>query len=190
VVVKILARVCVFSALYGALALGAVVEPGCATQRVSERRSSDVGRTLTFAAPDLVGRRVDVGAERGRVRVIDFWATWCEPCREALPALDGLARDLGPRGLSVYGVSIDEDREQIARFLAQHPVAFAVLWDKGAALAGRFDVTAMPATLVVDRAGIIRHVHQGWDARRLESDRREIEALLAEPTTGATEDAR
>jgi cytochrome c biogenesis protein CcmG, thiol:disulfide interchange protein DsbE len=139
-----------------------------------------VGRTLTLAAPDLDGRRVDVGAERGRVRIVDFWATWCEPCREALTELDALARELGPRGLSVYGVSIDEDREQIARFLAQHPVAFPVLWDKGAVLVGRFDVTTMPATLVVDRAGTIRHVYQGWDRRRLEVERRDVEALLAE----------
>jgi len=171
----------VFSALYGALALAAVAAVGCVTQRGAERRSSDVGRTLTLAAPDLGGRQVDVAAERGRVRIVDFWATWCEPCREALPALDALARELGPRGLSVYAVSIDEDRDQIARFLSKNPVAFPVLWDKGAVLVAGFDVTTMPATLVVDRAGIIRHVHQGWDQGRIDLERREVEALLAEP---------
>ena len=157
-----------------------------------------MGRPLTFAAPGLDGRLVDVGAERGRVRIVDFWATWCEPCRDALPALDGLSRELGPRGLSVYGVSIDEDREHIARFLAQHPVTFPVLWDKDAVLVGRFDVTTMPATLIVDRAGTIRYVHQGWEPGYAELERREVEALLAEspegkPTSraplGATADA-
>lgn len=153
----------------------------CAGPRAAERRSRDVGRTLTLVAPGLDGQPVDVGAERGRVRVVDFWATWCEPCRDALPALDALSRELGPRGLSVYGVSIDSDSGQITRFLAQHPVAFPVLWDKDAVLVGGFDVTTMPATVIVDRAGVIRHVHQGWEKGRAELERREVEALLGEP---------
>lgn len=180
-VVKIPFGVSVISALYGAATLVLAAGAGCETTRRAERRSSDVGRVLTLSAPDLDGREIDVGAEQGRVRVVDFWATWCEPCREALPVLDGLARDLGPRGLSVYGVTIDEDRRQIAEFLSRQPVAFPVLWDKGAVRVGQYDVTTMPVALLVDRAGVIRHVHQGWDRRRADLERRELEELLAEP---------
>lgn len=169
------------SALSGAIALMALAAAACAAPRAVERTSRDVGHPLTLSAPALDGRTVDVGAEAGRVRVVDIWATWCEPCREALPALDGLARDLGPRGVSVYAVSIDADREQLVRFLAQHPVAVPVLWDKDAVRAGGLDLTTLPATLVVDRRGIVRHVHQGWDRRRPELTRREVEALLSEP---------
>ena len=152
----------------------------CAGPRSAERKSSKLGARLELVAPDLSGADVDVGAQQGQVRVVDFWATWCEPCKEALPALDALARDLGPRGVAVYGVSIDEDRAQLAAFLARSPVGFPVLWDKGAVRVQRFDVTTMPVTLIVDRAGTIRHVHQGWESSRREADRKEVEALLAE----------
>ncbi len=147
----------------------------------AERGSTSTGRPLVLAAPDLDGRLVDVGAETGKVRVVDFWATWCEPCKDALPALDAMARELGSRGLAVYGVSIDEDRAQILEFLQKTPVGFPVLWDKGAVQVSRFDVSYMPVTLLVDRKGTIRHVHQGWDEGRSRRERREVEALLAEP---------
>jgi thiol-disulfide isomerase/thioredoxin len=139
-----------------------------------------VGQSLALTAPDLDGRTIDVGAAQGKVRVVDFWATWCEPCKEAMPVLDGLARELGAQGLEVYGVSIDEDRAQIVSYLQKVPVSFPVLWDRGAVRVQRFDVSFMPVTLLVDRKGVIRHVHQGWDAGRARLERQEIEALLAE----------
>jgi cytochrome c biogenesis protein CcmG, thiol:disulfide interchange protein DsbE len=153
----------------------------CASSRPAERPSSAVGQPLVLSAPDLEGREVDVAADVGRVRVVDFWATWCEPCKEAMPVLDALSRELGPRGLSVYGVSIDEDRAQVADFLARGPVGFTILWDEGAVRVSRLDVRYMPVTLIVDRRGVIRHVHQGWDAAKARQQRRQIEALLAEP---------
>lgn len=139
-----------------------------------------MGQRLTLAAPDLAGNDVDIGADQGKVRVVDFWATWCEPCKEAMPVLDALARELAPRGLSVYGVSIDEDPAQISEFLQRTPVRFPVLWDKGAARIGRYDVSYMPVTLIVDRRGVIRYVHQGWDEARARQERKEVEGLLEE----------
>jgi thiol-disulfide isomerase/thioredoxin len=162
------------------LALALLSGAGCTAPRAAERSSASKGRMLALAAPDLDGRQVDVAAERGKVRVIEFWATWCEPCREALPALDELARALGPRGLVVYAVSVDEDRARVVEFLRKVPVSFPVLWDPGAEIASRLDVAYMPATLLVDREGRIRHVYQGWDAGRERREREAIEALLAE----------
>ncbi len=158
----------------------AVLCLSCAAHERGERRSRFVGQELALSAPDLQGHEVDVSGDRGKVRVVDFWATWCEPCKEELPLLDGYARELGPRGLSVYGVSIDEDRTQIVEFLKRTPVSFPVLWDKGAVRVQQFDVTYMPVTLIADRHGVIRYVHQGWDEARARSQRSEIEALLDE----------
>jgi cytochrome c biogenesis protein CcmG, thiol:disulfide interchange protein DsbE len=147
----------------------------------AERGSPGTGKPLVLSAPDLEGRLVDVAAESGKVRVVDFWATWCEPCKEAMPALDAMARELAPRGLAVYGISIDEDRAQILEFLQKTPVSFPILWDKGAVEVSRFDVSYMPVTLLVDRRGVIRRVHQGWEEGRSRRQRMEVEALLAEP---------
>ena len=139
-------------------------------------------RVLALALPDLEGREVDVGAERGRVRVVDFWATWCAPCREELPALAALERELGPRGLVVYAVSYDEDRAAIGPFLSSAGPAPRVLWDAGGERsAGACGVRRLPTTLLVDRHGRIRYVHEGYDASTAAAQRREAEALLAEP---------
>ncbi len=153
----------------------------CAGARPVRRGSAAVGQPIELSAPDLGGRMVDVAADAGKVRVVDFWATWCEPCKDAMPTLDLLARELGPRGVAVYGVSIDEDPAQISAFLAEHPVSFPILWDRGAERVQRFDVTHMPVTLIVDRQGVIRHVHQGWDRAAARRQREEVEALVAEP---------
>jgi cytochrome c biogenesis protein CcmG/thiol:disulfide interchange protein DsbE len=168
-------------AMFRALAWVAVaLVVACATPHSGQRASSKVGARLELTAPDLAGRDVDVGADQGKVRVVDFWATWCEPCKEAMPELDAMARDLGPRGLDVFGISIDEDRAQLAQFLEKAPVSFPILWDKGAERVQRFEVSYMPVTLIVDRSGVIRYVHQGWDASRPRIERREVEALLSE----------
>ena len=153
---------------------------GCAGSPRPEPRSSFVGQAVALSAPDLEGREVDIGADRGKVRVVDFWATWCEPCVEALPLLDGYARELGPRGLSVYGITIDEDLSQVRDFLERTPVGFPILRDQGAVRMQRYDVRIMPVTLIVDRRGVIRHVHQGWSEARAAKQRKEIEALLEE----------
>ena len=168
--------------LLALLAVGCA-EPGIKERgsRNAERPSRNAGRPLVLSVPDLDGLEVDVGADTGKVRVVDFWATWCEPCKDAMPELDVMARELRPRGLDVYGVSIDDDRAQILQYLKRVPVSFPVLWDKGAVQVSRFDVVYMPVTLLVDRRGIIRHVHQGWDVGRSQRQRTEVEALLAEP---------
>jgi hypothetical protein len=93
-----------------------------------------------------------------------------------------MSRELGPRGLLVYAVSFDEDAAQIAPFLAQVPVSFPVLHDRGGdALTARFLVSRLPTSLLVDRRGIIRFVHEGWTPERAREAQRQVEQLLAEP---------
>jgi cytochrome c biogenesis protein CcmG/thiol:disulfide interchange protein DsbE len=139
-----------------------------------------VGRTVDVEAPDMTGRLIDVGEARGRVRVVDFWATWCEPCLAALERLDRLAaahRD----GLVVYAVSLDEERAPLEAFLAAHPLGVEVLWDQGGRRhAEPLRIEQLPTTLLVDRAGVVRFVHRGWHGGDDEAIRHEVGRLLAE----------
>ncbi len=164
-----------------ALALAAFALGACATAGRPARVSPHVGRPLVLAVPGLDGRTVDVAAEEGKVLVVDFWATWCEPCKEELPALERLARQHAGRGLVVYGVSFDEDRDLIPGFLARLEVSFPILWDRGGdTLSQAYGVARLPTTLIVDRRGLIRFVHEGWSESRAAEQRREIELLLEE----------
>src|SRR5512138_1914552 len=166
-----------------------LVAAACAAPRQGLRSSPLVGTTVEIAALDLAGHEVRVPQGGGRVRIVDFWATWCEPCREQLPFLDRLASEYGARGLSVYGVSFDEDRAALEQFLEHTPVSFEVLWDKGGtALSERLDVSRLPTTLVLDRRGVVRDVHLGFDRGEERKIEETVRRLLAEDA-GADADA-
>ena len=145
------------------------------------------GKRLDIAAQDLDGHAVRIDGGRGRVLVVDFFASWCQPCKVQLPHLDAMEKELRGQGLEVYGVSFDEDLEAIRGFAAQMAVGFPVLWDRGGdRLAPALSIQRLPTTLVVDRTGTIRKVHLGYDAREGERLESEVRALLAEPAPYAS----
>jgi cytochrome c biogenesis protein CcmG, thiol:disulfide interchange protein DsbE len=164
------------------LVLLAVLSAACAGSRPALRSSPLVGKSPEVVAQDLAGHTVRIADDRGRVRIVDFWATWCEPCLDQLPVLDRLAQEYGGKGLSVYAVSFDEDRALLETFLDDRPVSFTVLWDKGGArLSEALDIQRLPTTLLVDRRGVVRHVHLGFEGAAVARLERELAALLAEP---------
>ncbi len=114
----------------------------------------------TIAAPDfelhdLAGQAVRLRDFRGRVVLLNFWATWCVPCREEMPALQGLAQELGPRGLAVVGVNLKEPRSRVEAFVREHGLRFPVLLDAEGRSSERYQVFALPATFLVDRRGAL-----------------------------------
>jgi thiol-disulfide isomerase/thioredoxin len=164
------------------LPLLAVLAMACSTPRPAFRPPALAGKTVAIVAPDLTGRVVDVSGEAGKVRVVDFWATWCDPCRDQLPFLDRLATELRGDGLVVYGVSFDEDRSAVEEFLARTPVSFAILWDKGGgSLAEPLEITRLPTTVLLDRNGTVRATHLGFDRGEEAKLAAEVRELLAEP---------
>jgi len=117
---------------------------------------------------------------RGHVVWVDFWASWCDPCVASIPFLNQLDQDLHERGLRVLGVNLDERPAAAAEFLAQHPVRFLQVADPEGHCPQRFGVDAMPSSYLVDRRGVVRHVHRGFRAGDAATLRRRVEALLAE----------
>src|SRR5262249_53814373 len=101
--------------------------------------------------PDLAGQPVRLRDLRGRVVLLNFWATWCPPCREEMPALDALARELGPKGLTVLGVNFKESRPQIDAFVRERRLGFPMLLDADGLVSERYQVFALPGSVLVDR---------------------------------------
>ncbi len=143
------------------------------------------------SVPALAAPRLDapsapalsLAALRGRVVYVDFWASWCAPCRESMPALDALYRRGRERGLTVLGVNKDVEDADARRFLARVAVTFPLVSDRDDALARAFGVSAMPSGYLIDRAGRVRKVLHGSTPASQAELAREVEALLAEPAS-------
>lgn len=153
----------------------------CAGPGVSARPSPLVGTKVNVAASALDGRAVELPAPGVRATVVDFWATWCEPCREQLPDLDRLAAAWRGRGVEVYAISFDEDRGAVDEFVARTPVGFPVLWEKGGgSLADRLALTRLPTTILIDAAGVVRSVHLGYDRGQSAALERDVRRVVGE----------
>jgi cytochrome c biogenesis protein CcmG/thiol:disulfide interchange protein DsbE len=158
----------------------------CAGARPVPPPSPLVGKAVDVEADTLEGVLVRIGEHGGKVRVVDFWASWCDPCREQLPFLDRLARTYEADGLFVYAVSFDEDRAALERFLEEATVSFPILWDKGGtALSERFGVTRLPTTLLLDRGGVVREVYLGFAPEEERKVEDAVRRLLSEPPATA-----
>lgn len=138
------------------------------------------GRAPAIGLQDLAGRPVALEGLRGKVVLVDFWASWCGPCREELPVLESFHVQYKPKGLVVIGVNIDNDAQNMKEFLRREKLSFTIVPDAKREVAGRYEPTKMPSSYLIDKKGIVRHVHAGFkraDAVALEA---EIKALLAE----------
>lgn len=141
------------------------------------------GKALEIALPKYPGGEVfTLSAHRGKVVLLDVWATWCEPCADALPLYQDLATEFAARGLEVFTINVDADPRPIAPFLAEAKVSLPVLLDPEARFAeSTLKVKLMPTAFLIDKKGVVRFVHEGFDEGQLATWLSEIERLLAEP---------
>jgi cytochrome c biogenesis protein CcmG/thiol:disulfide interchange protein DsbE len=124
--------------------------------------------------------RLDLNAFQGRVVYLDFWASWCGPCRQSFPWMEILKDTYGPQGLEIVAVNLDRDRADADKFLRQFHPSFDLRFDPKGDLAQLYDVQGMPSSVLIDRHGVTRFTHVGFrpvDVRRYEAQVRE---LLAE----------
>lgn len=141
--------------------------------------ASLVGRPAPdFALKGMDGSMVKLADLRGSVVLLDFWATWCGPCRAALPRLDALNRERAAAGLKVFAVNLREDGAKIEQFLKQTGLSLPVLLDTDGAVAGRYGISAIPATVLIDKEGVVRKVTVGFEPSMEEQLKQAVEALL------------
>jgi cytochrome c biogenesis protein CcmG/thiol:disulfide interchange protein DsbE len=115
----------------------------------------------SFELPTRTGT-VSLDALRGKVVLVDFWASWCGPCRQSFPWLGKVAQRYGAKGLVVVAIDLDKDRGLAERFLHELPSPFTVAFDPAGKTAEAFDVEAMPSSFLIDRAGQVVYSHAGF----------------------------
>ncbi|HEY0339444.1 MAG TPA: TlpA disulfide reductase family protein [Steroidobacteraceae bacterium] len=123
---------------------------------------------------------LDLSALRGRVIYLDFWASWCAPCRQSFPWMESMRKTFEAQGLTVIAVNVDRDRADADRFLQQFRPGFDVRFDPRGLWAEQFKVAGMPTSVIIDRQGALRFRHIGfWPADSAVSAR-QIRELLDE----------
>ena len=161
----------------GGLAALALLVVGLAFNIAWANRHRDVLLPLEIRSPapevdlpriDAAGGRLSLGALRGKVVLLDFWATWCPPCIQMIPILHDLYGEWSPRGVEFVGVDSDGPQtsaEEIRAFLHSHPTPYPVVIDDGTANA-RYKIRALPELVLIDRAGAVSNVFIGYTSRR------------------------
>jgi peroxiredoxin len=115
-----------------------------------------------FALAARDGGKVRLADLKGEVVMINFWATWCGPCRQEMPLLAQLHTKYQPLGFTLLGVNVEPDSAAAVTWLKGMPVTFPILFDTDSAVAGSFGVEGMPSTVFVDRKGQVRYIHRGY----------------------------
>lgn len=108
------------------------------------------------------GANVSLGQYKGQVVMLNFWASWCGPCRQEMPLLDSIYSKYKRMGFTLIGVNVEPDSKSANDWLKQTPVSFPILYDKESKVSKMYDVEGMPSTVIIDRAGKVRVLHRGY----------------------------
>ncbi|NVJ61709.1 MAG: TlpA family protein disulfide reductase [Gammaproteobacteria bacterium] len=128
---------------------------------------SSLAKEVKEPAPDFTlksmsGENVKLSELRGNVVMINFWASWCGPCRQEMPLLDDFYKKYNKLGFVLLGVNVEEDSSKAAGYLKEVPVSFPILYDNTNKVSKMYDIDAMPSTVLVDREGNMRFLHRGY----------------------------
>lgn len=120
------------------------------------------GPAPDFSLKNLKGETVKLSDLKGKVVMINFWASWCAPCRQEMPLLEDMSKEYGKAGFVLLGVNLDEDSADAKDFLKTTPVTFPILLDPEASVAELYKNEAMPSSYFVDREGNLAYLHKGY----------------------------
>ena len=135
-----------------------------------------------FALPSLTedGKVIELSSLKGKVVYVDFWASWCGPCRISFPLLDDIRKELGEQGFEVLAINVDEYPEDAMGFLEELPVSYLVVRDAAGKTPQDYGILGMPTGFLIDREGTVRKVHQGFRKSDGAKLRAEVLELLEE----------
>lgn len=131
-----------------------------------------------FAVKSATGRNVRLSELRGQVVLINFWASWCGPCRLELPVLAKLDSQYRAAGFTLLAINLDDNRRNAEALLKKLGVQLVPMYDRGKGVARLYDVDTMPATVIVDRDGRVRYLHRGFLAEYEAKYQQQVRELL------------
>lgn len=135
-------------------------------------------RAPAFSLRTLQGRTVTLASLRGKVVFLDFWASWCVPCREEFPVLQRLHERYFDRGLRVVGITVDQEASNARAFVQRTRATFTILHDASRSVAERYSPPSMPTSFLIDKEGIIRKINRGFEASHAERFERQVRGAL------------
>lgn len=144
--------------------------------------SAVAGVKVGDAFPDLAPFKLEgtVPDLKGKVVIVDFWASWCGPCKESFPAMNNLQKKYAAQGLVILAVNVDENASDQDAFLKDNPAAFTVVRDAKQKLVDTAEIGTMPSSFVIDREGKVRFAHAGFHGEASQKEYiKQIESLLA-----------
>ena len=116
---------------------------------------------------------------KGKVVLVDFWASWCAPCKESFPTMNDLQKRYGPQGLIIIGINVDENNSDMVDFLKKHNAEFTVVRDAAQKLVDKVNISTMPSSFLIDSNGKVRFTHSGFRGEETKKKyEQEIESLL------------
>ncbi len=159
-----------------------IVAAACAALVVGAVAAQDVGKPApAFDLPAAGASKVKLADLKGRVVYVDFWASWCAPCKQSFPWMNEMQAKYGPKGLTIIGVNLDKKREDADKFLSGTPAKFTVAYDSNGKVAEVYQPKGMPTSFLIGADGVVRAVHVGFR----DGDREKLEQELAAALSAA-----
>ena len=142
--------------------------------------SSISGKAANFTLKSSSGKNLKLSEFRGQVVMLNFWASWCAPCRQEMPLLEDLYRKYKSLGFVLLGVNVEEDSSKAATLLKNIRVSFPILYDNKNTVSKMYQVSAMPTTIIIDRDGNMRYLHKGYKPGYEKDYQQQVRSLIRE----------
>lgn len=142
--------------------------------------ASITGKAQNFTLKSMSGKNLRLSEYRGQVVMINFWASWCAPCRQEMPLLEDLYKKYKGLGFTLLGVNVEQDSSKASTLLRSIKVSFPILFDNKNTVSKMYKVLAMPTTIIIDRDGNMRYLHKGYKPGYEQEYQQQVRALIRE----------
>lgn len=138
------------------------------------------GKAPNFTLKSVDGSNQKLSEFRGQVVLLNFWASWCGPCRQEMPLLNDLHKKYKKLGFTVMGVNVEEDSRKARKIVKEVGIKFPVLFDTENTVSSLYEVSAMPSTVIIDRSGNMRYLHKGYKPGDMSAYKKWVKKLIRE----------